>query len=253
MTGFGHIGGFLGATALGLCVTVASCGGGSATPGDGGAGKTGSAGTGTSGTNGTAGTTGTAGAGAPGSAKQACMSIAAMICSRDNTCNAGGATAAQVEMCTTANQVALGCDRAASAGFLDCAMDVQTLSCASLFPAPDHFFAQPLSCDDPIAKTPLSDPQMTCRDIAKTYCDRVFVCMNVAAPDPTDAQDCLNFYFSRFDCLYAMGMGSAASVTQCKADIGKIPCATPDGGATDAGADGGMGSTSCKEALVYVP
>jgi hypothetical protein len=246
MTGFGHIGGFLGATALGLCVMVSSCGGGSSTPGaDGGAGKTGSAGT--------TGTAGTAGAGAPGTAKQACMSIAAMICSRDNTCNASGATAAQVEMCTTANQVALGCDRAESAGFLDCAKDVQTLSCASLFPAPDHFFAQPLSCDDPIAATPLSAAQMTCGDIAKTYCDRVFVCMNVAAPDPTDAQDCLNFYFSRFDCLYAMSMGSAASVTQCKSDIGKIPCAAPDAGASDAAADGGAGSSSCQEAIVYVP
>jgi hypothetical protein len=248
MNGFGRIGGFLGATALGFIVTLASCGGGSSTPGDGAAGTTG-----TSGTTGTAGTTGAAGAGAPGSAKQACMTLASAICTRDNTCNAGGATAAQLTMCTNANAVALGCDRAASAGFADCLKDVQSLTCASLYPAPDHLFAQPLSCDDPIATTPLSDAQTSCGEIAKTYCDRVFVCMNVAAPDPADAQDCLNFYFSQFDCLYAMSTGPATTVAQCKTDIGKIPCSAPDGGATDAGADGGTASNSCKEAIVYVP
>jgi hypothetical protein len=238
MIGFGRIGAFLGVPAFGLFLAMASCGGGSSTPG--GAGGTGGSGVG-----------GTGGTSSPG---EACKSLASVICTRDNTCNAGGHTPAEITMCTNENLVALGCDRATSAGFADCLKDAQTLTCASLFPAPDHLFLQPGSCDDPISSTPFSDVQNKCGELASAYCDRYFSCKNIAAPDATQSANCLQSAFGGFDCYHVTGIGPTATFDQCKMEIGNIPCTAPDGGVDGGATDGGSAAASaCNAAVIYAP
>jgi hypothetical protein len=244
MNRFGRNGALLGATAL-MVALAAACGG-----------SGGGATAGTSGSNGGGGTGGTT---TPTGAVDACKALASTVCTRDNSCNARGATAQELADCTTAQDIAFGCDRATSAGFSTCLKDVQILSCPSIFPAAGGL-ALPASCDDPINSTPLSDAQNKCGEIASAFCDRVFMCMNVAAPSATDSASCQQVYFDQIGCLFAKSAAAAATLAQCKTEIGALPCPkSADAGATG-GSDGGASQSdgsspipSCDQAITFAP
>jgi hypothetical protein len=160
---------------------------------------------------------------------------------RLKSCNVLQMPASFVEAnCEKGENVEFGCDRATSTAFPDCVSDVQTVSCASLFPASG--LTLPASCDDPLNTIPLSTAQSKCADLAAADCARFFQCIGVT-PTAADMQTCQIDDYGQAGCGFATDVGP--TYDQCLMDLGTAPCPT------DAGTpDGGV--PSCDMALVFV-
>ncbi|HVZ72480.1 MAG TPA: hypothetical protein VHJ20_08905 [Polyangia bacterium] len=244
--------------ALSAVLLVGACGGGGGGTPDGGGGTTGSSGgtTGGGGTGGTIGSTGgTTGAGGAGGPVASCKGLASSICNRGNSCTNAGLSADDLATCINEYTVAFSCDNAVSAGYATCLSDFNALSCSSDF-ASDGTPQLPTACDDPMTTTPPTDAQNKCGDLATAFCNREFDCANIAAPSTTDMQNCKDdYYYNLLVCPLATTVGTTAALTQCEAEIGKLPCPSADGGTADAGADvdGGSALPSCDTAITFAP
>lgn len=236
-TRFRRIGAHGVAGLLAVMLVSVGCGGGSGgstgTAGGsghaGGAGTTGSAGKAGGGTTGSAGTTGAGGA-ADNTPVGLCKQLVSTLCTRSNTCNAGGdGGPIDVSQCITLENVEFGCDRATSTAFPPCLSDVEGLSCAGLFTA--NGLQLPGSCNDPLDAIPLSDAQMKCLQLTEVICQKIAACQGVTSPTADDLMNCEQDLASSSDgigCDFAVSV--SATYAQCLTDVPNAMCVNDDAG-----------------------
>jgi hypothetical protein len=186
-------------------------------------------------------------AGATGTPVELCSQLVSTICARLKSCNLVDTTTFDEAACVRSETVEFGCERAISTGFPTCVTDVNGISCLGLFSTTQGLILPP-SCDEPVNTVPLSDPQTKCGDLAAADCQWGAACLGIT-PTATQFQNCVVNDFSLNDCGFATDVGT--TYNQCLQDIPKAPCPPPDGGAGDAGTDGG-GLPSCANAITYV-